>query len=159
MWLIKPIPKKTTGIISDLKNLRPIRLLPVALKIAESVLRGQLSLFFDVDNILPNIQSGFRMGFSTATCLWNVVDSCLGSIDKRQLTSITLLDMSSAFDTIDFNLLIAKLYYYGIHGSVFDWLISYLRNRFQSTVLKLSDGSLSFSQFRELGLECHRGLF
>lgn len=41
------------------------------------------------------------------------------------------MDLKRAFETIDRNRLIEKLYQYGIRENVLDWMKSYLKNRFQ----------------------------
>lgn len=41
------------------------------------------------------------------------------------------MDLKRAFETIDRNRLIEKLYQYGIGGNVLEWMKSYLKNRFQ----------------------------
>ena len=41
------------------------------------------------------------------------------------------MDFIKAFDTVNHNILIEKLDYYGIRGVTKDWFISYLTNRYQ----------------------------
>ncbi|CAH2248378.1 jg6192 [Pararge aegeria aegeria] len=64
---VKPIPKG--GKVEDYKDLRPISILPVLSKIAERVVCTQLTKFLENGKMLPEIQSGFRTGYSTATAL------------------------------------------------------------------------------------------
>lgn len=48
-------------------------------------------------------------------------------MDRRELTVLTLLDFSKAFDTVDHDLLIAKLKHFHISDSALSWFESYLR--------------------------------
>ena len=50
--------------------------------------------------------------------------------------------MKKAFDTVDHQILLSKLNYYGIHGKSFKWFQSYLENRTQKCSV---NGSLSNS--------------
>ena len=53
------------------------------------------------------------------------------SIDRREFAVGIFLDLSKAFDTVNHNILLDKLNYYGIRGLSLDWFKSYLSNRFQ----------------------------
>ena len=58
-------------------------------------------------------------------------------MDKGEVTALTLLDMSAAFDTIDHATLTDRLSdWYGISGQAQIWFSSYLQNRHQSVKIK-----------------------
>ena len=58
-------------------------------------------------------------------------------MDKGEVTALTLLDLSAAFDTIDHATLTDRLsHWYGISGQAQIWFSSYLQNRHQSVKIK-----------------------
>ena len=58
-------------------------------------------------------------------------------MDKGEVTALTLLDLSAAFDTIDHATLTDRLSdWYGISGRAQIWFSSYLQNRLQSVKIK-----------------------
>ena len=62
-------------------------------------------------------------------------------MEKGNVTALTLLDLSAAFDTIDHGILLRRLRdWFGIEGVALNWIVSYLTNRSQSINLT---GSLS----------------
>ena len=62
-----------------------------------------------------------------------VCNDILQAIDEGQEVVLVLLDLSSAFDTIDHKVLLDRLRIrYGFSGTVLDWFRSYLSNRTQS---------------------------
>ena len=58
-------------------------------------------------------------------------------MDKGEVTALTLLDLSAAFDTIDHATLTDRLSdSYGIFGQAQIWISSYLQNRHQSVKIE-----------------------
>src|SRR3978361_461894 len=135
--LKKPDSKSNSLTVTDL---RPITILPVCLKIAERVLHDQLQNYVEVNQILPPLQSGFRKGYSTTSALCSITDDFIRARDSGQLTSLTLLDLSKAFDSVHLACLLAKLQHYGIRDNIHNWLSSYLYSRSQFTIITAADG-------------------
>ena len=61
--------------------------------------------------------------------------------DMKIPTSI-FLDLSTAFDRLNFDILLCKLKYYGIDGCSLNLILSYLTNRFQYVQFKNSESGL-----------------
>lgn len=131
--LIIPVPKISNPI--SYSDLRPISILPTLSKILERILYEQMNAFFNSNKILPPQQSGFRQGYSTVTALLDVTDDIARGVDDKKTTALTLLDYSKAFDTVNHDLLCAKLKYYGFNTSALNLIKNYLTNRTQSIIL------------------------
>lgn len=125
--IIQPIPKSDS--VKEGKDLRPINILPIGSKILERIVYDQLYDHLNTHSLFPLRQAGFRKGFSTVTTLSSVVDDIITSKDKSMATVLVLIDMSKAFDSVDFDLLVAKLQSYGVRESSLSWFINYLRGR------------------------------
>ena len=54
--------------------------------------------------------------------------SCCYHLHKDEFACGVFLDFQKAFDTVNHNILIAKLNHYGIRGITLDWFQSYLTN-------------------------------
>ena len=107
--------------------------------------------------MLYDRQSGFRKKCSTIYPLIDVITECYDNTNSRNLWCVIALDIKKAFDTINFDMLLHKLDYYGICGPCYKLLNSYLNNRKQYVCLfgyksSLVDVECSVPQGSVLGL-------
>ena len=51
---------------------------------------------------------------------------------KGQISGVVLLDLSAAFDLVNWKLLLKKFEIYGLDKDFLAWITSYLTNRYQS---------------------------
>ncbi|KAJ8365355.1 hypothetical protein SKAU_G00141860 [Synaphobranchus kaupii] len=124
---VTPLLKKPSLDPTDVRNYRPVSLLPFLSKTIERALLNQLSVFLHQNNLLD--QSGFRTGHSTETALLAVTEA-LATARASSLSSVLiLLDLSAAFDTVNHKLLISTLAEMGISGTALSWFVSYLTDR------------------------------
>lgn len=82
---------------------------------------------------------------STETALLKVADDILHALDDGFAVAHTLLDLSSAFDTIDHGILLKRLqHHFGIKDAALAWIRSYLADRHQSVIIsnRISDPKL-----------------
>ena len=63
--------------------------------------------------------------------LLDLVDKLTTSIDNNKITIGIFVDLAKAFDTVNHNILLSKLYHYGIRGTAYQWFNSYLINMHQ----------------------------
>lgn len=125
MALITPLPKVSNP--ASLSELRPISILPAASKILEKIVKGQILEFLKDKNVIPKFQSGFRSNFSCATALLKITSDITQAFDEGHSCPAVLIDMTKAFDSLNIELLLAKLSHYGIDTD--GWFAGYLHNR------------------------------
>ena len=134
---VSPIFKK--GDKSDPANYRPISLTCVLCKVLEHVVASSISRHFTEQNILFDLQHGFREKRSCETQLIMLVDELAKNMQAKKQTDLILLDFSKAFDKVAHEKLLLKLHFYGIRGNTLNWIKDFLDNRSQSVLLNGSN--------------------
>ena len=107
--VVKPLLKKPNLDSILPSNYRRISKLLFLSKVLEKVIICQLLPHLHQNNILERFQSGFRAHHSTESALLKVSNYLLLSVDSGDCAVLILLDFSSAFDTVDHNILIDRL--------------------------------------------------
>ena len=140
---IAPLHKKLENIFVE--NYRPVSLLPIISKLFEKIMQKQMKVF--IERILSPFLCGYRKGFNAQYALLMMIERWKKSLDTKNggYAGAILMDLSKAFDTINHELLIAKLEAYGFEESALNLMHSYLSDRWQRTKV-----NTSFSTWKEL---------
>ena len=77
------------------------------------------------------MQFGLRNGHSTDYALISRSERIKSTIDSKRVGCGIFIDLQKAFDTVNHNILLQKLYHYGIRGSSLQWFESYFTGRLQ----------------------------
>ena len=134
---VRPLLKKTSPPKNELKNYRPVSNLSFIFKILEKIVANSLQAHIKNNHLSNPLQSAYRKHHSTETALLKVHNDIIISMDKGEVTALTLLDLSVAFDTIDHATLTDRLSdWYEISGQAQIWSSSYLQNRHQSVKIE-----------------------
>ena len=120
------------------KNYRPITVLIVVSKIFEKIMDKQTNEF--IENFLSKYLCGYRKEYNCQIAMAAMIERWKMARDKKEYAAGVLLDLSKAFDTINHELLIAKMYAYGFSIDALKIVHSYLSDRWHRTKI---DGSFS----------------
>ena len=120
---------KGKGDKSEKGNYRPISVIGHLAKLLEREIQRQLMTYLIKNNLISIDQSAYRKFHNTQTSLHRVTDDWIDNICDNLDTGICFLDIKKCFDTIDHDILIEKLSFYGIVDVESSWFKSYLSNR------------------------------
>ena len=130
--LIVPVPKENPP---TLHKLRPIALTDFFAKLLE--LFAYKWLMADISPVIDSQQFGNRSGLSTSHYLLNLLEYLHSNADKSgSITTVVLTDFSKAFDLVDHNVAINKLFTMGARPSLIPWVCSFLTERTQQVRYK-----------------------
>lgn len=135
--LVSPLIKKISLDPNEYKNYRPVSNLTFLSKVLEKVVSARLQKHMDENHLEETLQSAYRKAHSTETTVLLIHSDILRAIDKKEGIILILLDLSAAFDTLDHDILEARLHsHIGLTGCALGWASSYLSSRTQSISIK-----------------------
>ena len=150
--IITPIFKNVSLDNSILSNYRPLSQLPLLSKILEKVIYKQLISYLEYNDLFDNYQSAYRKHHSTESYIIALTDNLHHSLDNHKSLQLLFIDITSAFDTIDFTILLSRLSNIGTTGNAFNWFKSIITTRTYSVKI-----NYSFSQPYSLNVGVPQG--
>ena len=120
------------------KNYRPITVLIVVSKLFEKIMDQQSNEY--MDKYLSKYLCGYRKKYNCQVAMVPMIERWKKARDNKEHAGGVLMDLSKAFDTINHELLVAKLHAYGFSMGALNIVYSYLSNRWHRTKI---DGSFS----------------
>ena len=106
--VVQPLLKKV-GLELIKSNYRPVSNLTFMSKIIEKCMLHQLNIHCETYNLLPDYQSAYHDNYSCETCLLQLSNDILWVFEHQSVISLTVLDLSAAFNTIDHSILTSIL--------------------------------------------------
>ena len=91
-------------------------MLPVLSRVSEKLIYNQLYDYLNENIDLFSNQSSFRALHSVVTCFLISTDDWYFNMDKGRFTANIFIDIKKAFDTVDHDILLAKLKIYGVEN-------------------------------------------
>ncbi|KAG8236735.1 hypothetical protein J437_LFUL014232, partial [Ladona fulva] len=105
----KTFPNLKKGDPKDPDNNRPISVVPILGKILETIMKIQINDHFEKNSLFSTVQYGFQPNTSTEIATEGIISKILDSFEWNELTSLTLCDLSKAFDCVSHAILKQKL--------------------------------------------------
>ena len=90
------------------ENYRPVSILPAVTKIFERIMQKQMNGY--IERFLSPFLCGYRKGYNSQYALLLMLEKWKKSLDNGGHAGGISMDLSKAFNTINHELLIAKLY-------------------------------------------------
>ena len=150
--IIHPLIKKA-GLALLLSNFRPVSNLSFLSRVTECAVLQQFNNHCDVHNLIPDYQSMYQPNYSCEMALVKITNDILWAMEHQKATNLMAIDLSSAFDTVDFGCLTQVLQdRFGINGKALCWFENYLHPR----LCKVNVGH-TYSSVRELKCSVPQG--
>ena len=127
----KIVPVFKSGSTHDIQNYRPIAINNLLSKVFEKTAFDQINNYVYNNNLLYELQFGFSTNKNTEMAFIYLISRII-ELRHKYKVAVLFLDFSKAFDSINHEHIISKLYnHFGIKNTALHWLKSYLNNRTQ----------------------------
>ena len=140
---------KDKGSRFEEENYRPISVLPFISRILDKHVQLALLQHLMTHRLITKEQSAFIKKHSTQTALHCMTDDWYNNTNSGYFTAAAFLDLQKCFDTIDHDILLTKIQYYGVVESSLSWFSSYLTDRSQAVYC---NGNMSGKQPVSIGI-------
>ena len=112
-------------------------------KILEKIIHRRVYQLLTENNIIYDLQFGFRQNVSNAHGLMDLTENIRQALGEGYIGCGIFADLQKVWDTVDHEILLVKLNHYGVCGVSNDWFRSYLSNRQQYVNINGYDSGLT----------------
>ena len=91
----------------------------------------KLTEHFYSNELLVGNQFGFRKGVATEDAIFKLTNENLNVLNSKKMTDSIFFDLDKAFSSVNHDILLSELPYFGINGKGKLLLTLYLQNRYQ----------------------------
>jgi hypothetical protein len=102
-------------------------------------------------------QFGFRNNSSTETASYYLINNILAALNNKFIAGGILCDLTEAFYCVNHTILLSKLEFYGITGSAYNLMKSYLDDRHQRVLIKDTYSKNYLSNWKKVKLGVPQG--
>ena len=136
---VTPIPKGPPS--SSVANHRPISITPILSKVFEHLVSVHLGRFIDCRGVLSTTQFTYRKGLGICDAILCAAHTLQSALEMRQETRMVQIDFSAAFNRVNHQGILFKLFSAGVGGSVAKSVLSVLTVSHKSVTI-CRDGRL-----------------
>ncbi|XP_014214776.1 uncharacterized protein LOC106643953 [Copidosoma floridanum] len=111
------------------KGYRPLSLTPCLCKLLETLIKNRMQWWAENNNILPGSQHGFRRGNSCIDDLMQLTLTIEEAFREKSEAYVVFLDVESAFDQVNIDILLRKLAYMGFSSQIVNFVNFITRER------------------------------
>jgi hypothetical protein len=85
---------------------------------------NRLNQHLQANNVLAPEQFGFRKGITIEQAVFTLTNNILTALNQYKQMGVILYNLAKAFNCVNHEILLGKLFYYGIRGVNAQWLES-----------------------------------